>query len=81
MSHHVRWGKIAHHKWILATLYSFTHLKTKSNIKGRDKIGDMLHGQFPLYDKTSCEYSRLSSPREERGETAVFVGYDSGTSI
>ena len=62
VSHHVRRGKIAHNKWILATLYSFTHLKTKTTIKGTDEIRDLLQGQFPLYDTTTCEYSRLSSP-------------------
>ena len=44
-------------------LFTALHtLKQKTTIKGTDKIRDLLQGQFPLYDTTTCEYSRLSSP-------------------
>ena len=63
VSHHVRRGKIAHHKWILATLYSFTNLKTKTNSKSTDKIGDGT-GTIPLvwYNKLRIQLSFLARP-------------------
>lgn len=63
VSHHVRRGKIAHHKWILATLYSFTNLKTKTNSKSTDKIGDGT-GTILLvwYNKLRIQLSFLARP-------------------